>query len=55
MKKTEYIATIYNGHSHIERVVYQDDKGFRYVKINGMLFDVDFELKHYEVKIWYRG
>ena len=54
MRKSEYVATIYNGHCHIERRVYEDDMGNRYVKINGMLFSVN-ELKNYDVKIWYNG
>ena len=53
--KTKYMETIYDGHSHIERVVWQDELGYRYVKINGLYWDVDFQLKHFEVKVWYNG
>ena len=55
IKKSAYMATIYNGYSHIERVVYEDSVGFRYVKINGFLFNVDSELNHFDVNVWYRG
>ena len=55
MTKTPYMATIYDGHSHIERVVFTDDVGYRFVRINGFFFDIDFELKHYDVDVWYRG
>ena len=55
VKKSEYVATIYDGHSHIERRVYVDDIGNRFVKINGFLFNADFDLPNYDVKIWYNG
>lgn len=34
--KTKYMATIYNGHSHIERSVYEDSNGVRFIKVNGI-------------------
>ena len=55
MRKTPYMATIYDGHSHIERRVYEDSDGYRYVRINGFYWDVDFELTHYDVSVWYDG
>lgn len=56
MTKTKYMVTIYDGHSHIERVVFEDEKGYRYARINGEFFDIDFELmNHYECNVWYRG
>lgn len=55
MKKSEYVATIFDGHSHIERRVYNDEAGYRFVKINGMFFNVDTELKNYDVDVWYNG
>jgi hypothetical protein len=55
MKKSEYAATIYNGHCHIERRVYEDDMGNRYVKINGVFFDIDCDLEKYDVEVWYTG
>lgn len=54
MIKTKYKATIYDGHSHIERVVWQDATGNRYVRINGFYFLIS-ELKNYEVSVWYDG
>ena len=56
VKKSEYAATIYNGYEHIERRVYVDGIGNRYVKINGFLFEIDRYLsKVYDVNIWYTG
>ena len=55
VKKSEYAATIYDGHSHIERRVYVDDIGNRFVKINGFLFNADLDLPDYDVNIWYNG
>ncbi len=54
MKKTQYVAQIYDGHTHIERRVYEDEEGFRNVKINGLYFRLD-ELKHYDVRTYYNG
>lgn len=54
--KTKYMATIYDGHSHIERVVWQDADGYRYARINGFYFNIDlFLADRYEVEVWYRG
>lgn len=51
MKKTNYMATLYNGHCHIERRVWLDKEGFRAVKINGMVFRL-IDLKHLDVNVW---
>lgn len=53
MKKTKYAATIYDGHSHIERRIYENENGIRFVKINGLFFELD-SLK-YEVETFYTG
>ena len=57
VKKTERMATIYDGHSHIERRVYEDKEGRRYVKINGFLCKITDLMIHngFEVDIWYDG
>lgn len=52
--KTRYMATIYDGHSHIERRVYEDRQGFRCVKINGCFFRI-IDLHHFDVDVWYDG
>ena len=54
MSKTKKMATIYDGHSHIERRVYEDKQGFYCVKINGIFFRV-IDLHHFDVDIWYAG
>lgn len=53
MKKTEYAAVIYDGHSHIERRVYEDEDGYRCVRINGWFFRI-IDLKH-QVTTYYTG
>lgn len=54
MKKTAYKATIYNGHAHAERRVYEDNNGFRYIKINGCFYDLYFDLpKYWTVNVFY--
>lgn len=50
VKKTEWSATIYDGYSHIERRVYEDKLGFRYVVINGLLWDINSLF--YEVSLY---
>lgn len=55
-RRTDYRATIYDGHTHIERRVYRDVSGYRYVRINGFYFDIDFDLsKRFEITVWYDG
>lgn len=54
MTKTKKKATIFDGHSHIERRVYEDKNGFYCVKINGIFFKV-IELHHFDIDIWYDG
>lgn len=55
-KKTDYRATIYDGHTHIERRVYSNASGYRYVRINGFYFNIEVDLsKHLEVTVWYDG
>lgn len=46
-------ATIYDGHAHIERRVYVDERGKRYVKICGCYFTCDCLMKRNEVAIWF--
>lgn len=57
MSKTRYMATIYDGHSHIERRVYKDEHGRQFVKVNGFLAKViDLILiNHFQVDVWYDG
>lgn len=57
MSKTQYMATIYDGHSHIERRVYKDEYGRQYVKINGFparVIDLIL-INRFKVDIWYDG
>lgn len=54
LHKVSYMATIYDGHTHIERRVYEDEFGFRYVKINDELFRIA-QLHNLEVDVWYDG
>ena len=55
--KTKYMATIYDGHSHIERRVYQDSKGRRFVQINGWMANVLdlMAINHFDLDVWYEG
>lgn len=52
MKKTKWMATIEQIHSHtnttvhVERRVYEDENGNEVVKINGSWFEVDWLIKH---------
>ena len=55
MKKSEYMATVFNGHSHIERRIYTDNTGKRHIKINGCFFSLFDLMKVYEVDTWYDG
>lgn len=57
LHKTQRMATIYDGHSHIERRVYEDENGRRYVKINGYICKITDLIIHnrFEVDIWYDG
>lgn len=54
---TRYMATIYDGHSHIERRVFVNDVGDRYVRINGFfasLFDLRVH-NGFDIDVWYEG
>lgn len=52
--KTKYMATIYNGHSHIERRVYEEANGERYIKVNGLKVTLIEAHKIYvSVDVWY--
>jgi hypothetical protein len=54
MKKTQYVATIFDGHSHIERRGFENENGERFVRINGLFFKTT-ELKEFDVNVWYNG
>ena len=56
-EKTKRMATIYDGHSHIERRVFVDECGTYYVRINGCFAKVaDLRrINHFDVDIWYDG
>ena len=57
LEKTKYMATIYDGHSHIERRVFMNYAGAYYVRINGWFAKV-LDLKainHFDVDVWYEG
>lgn len=54
MKKTQYVAQLYDGHVHIERRVYEDEHGYRCVKLNGIFFKLG-ELGHWKVWTYYNG
>jgi len=54
MKKTQYVAGIFDGHTYIERRIYEDENGFGNVKINGMFFKLK-ELKHYDITTYFTG
>lgn len=60
MKKTNKMATIgqlnrmTGNYTHIERRVYEDENGNRFVKINGDFTDLDWLLNHGRtVNVWY--
>lgn len=57
MKKTKYMATIYDGHSHIERRVFVDDAETQYVRINGFFSKVSDlrRVNRFDVDVWYEG
>lgn len=57
MVKTKYRATIFDGHSHIERRVYEDQFGWRNVRINGFFTRIiDLErINRFDVDVWYDG
>ena len=57
MKKTFYMATIFDGHSHIERRVFEDENGVYHVRINGWFAKVaDLRrINHFDVDVWYNG
>lgn len=57
MKKTERKATIYDGHSHIERRVYVDEHGEWFVKINGFFASIaDLRrINRFDVEVWWEG
>ena len=54
MKKTRYVATIFDGHSHIERRVFENEIGERFVRINGFFFKTT-DLTGFDVDVWYNG
>ena len=53
MNKLPYKATIYDGHTHIERRVYEDENEMLVVKINGWFFKVIELRKRYDITIYY--
>ena len=56
LQKSEYMATIFDGHSHIERRIFTDETGVRYVRINGWFLTIGFLATHGdEVDTWYDG
>ena len=57
LTKTQHMATIYDGHSHIERRVYEDDNGRRYVQINGFMAKILdlMAINRFDVDVWYDG
>ena len=54
MKRTKRMAQIRNGHTFIERRVFEDEHGMWYVRINGDFCSiVDLEqVCGYEIEIW---
>lgn len=57
LQKSEYMATIFDGHSHIERRVFVGEHGTRYVRINGYfarLLDL-LMVNHFDVDTFYDG
>ena len=57
MVKTQHMATIYDGHSHIERRVYRDANDVEYVQINGFMAKIaDLRrVNRFDVDVWYDG
>ena len=57
LTKSDRMATIFDGHSHIERRVYRDEIGKRYVQINGWMAEVNdlIRINHFDVDVWYNG
>ena len=56
--KTQLVATIYDGHSHIERRVYRDAKtGTEYVQINCFMAKINDlrRVNRFDVDVWYNG
>lgn len=52
--KTHKMCTVYDGHCHVERRVYEKD-GVEYVRLNGYFFSIP-ELRKdfsYTLDIWY--
>lgn len=57
MTKTKRMATIYDGHSHIERRVYEDENGEYYVKINYVFASIESlrRVNKFDVEVWWEG
>ena len=57
MEKTKRKATIYDGHSHIERRVFLNEDGEYCVRINGFFTTVEFlrRVNRFEVEVWWEG
>ena len=55
LEASEYMATIYDGHSHIERRVFVDAMGVMYVRINGFFAGIDNlrRVNRFSVDVWY--
>ena len=53
LTKTKFMATIYDGHTHIERRVYRNDMWERFVKINNSVFTLNEIKKYNTVDIWF--
>lgn len=55
LEASEYMATIYDGHSHIERRVFVDAMGVMYVRINGFFAGIDSlrRVNRFSVDVWY--
>lgn len=52
--KTNKMATIYNGHTYIERRVYKDENGISHVRINGDWTSLIWCKEHYKrVDVWF--
>ena len=54
MKKTNKLATIHNGYSFIERVIYLDEENNEFVKICDTFISISIleEYYKYRVDIW---
>ena len=57
MVKTKLVATIFDGHAHIERRVYRDANDVEYVQINGCMAKIaDLRrVNRFDVDVWYNG